>query len=171
MSVARNVRSLFFWHGTLVGSAEGKVEYTFDGHAQSTFLRNRIGFCLLHGQSAAGRPWLLEMTSGEKVKGRFPEFIAPHQPAKDLRAVAHEFMNGRWAYVRFEGDIFEMEDQRNWTDASFKTYCTPLELAYPVEVKKGTQIRQKITLHLEGDIPKNVPATPEYRNVILSASQ
>lgn len=25
----------------------------------------------------------------------------------------------------FEGDVFEMEDQRNWTDASYKTYCTP----------------------------------------------
>jgi hypothetical protein len=24
----------------------------------------------------------------------------------------------------YTGDIFEMEDQRNWTDASFKTFCT-----------------------------------------------
>ena len=25
--------------------------------------------------------------------------------------------------IRFEGEVFEMEDQRNWTDASFKTYA------------------------------------------------
>ena len=40
------------------------------------------------------------------------------------------------AELAFEGDIFEMEDQRNWTDASFKTYCTPLarntENCYPL---------------------------------------
>ncbi len=28
-----------------------------------------------------------------------------------------------------EGDTYEMEDQRNWTDASYKTYVRPL--AYP----------------------------------------
>ena len=31
----------------------------------------------------------------------------------------------------FEGDLFEMEDQRNWTDASFKTYCTPAGARLP----------------------------------------
>ena len=39
-----------------------------------------------------------------------------------------------------EGDSFEMEDQRNWTDASFKVYGTPLKNLSPVEVKTGTKI-------------------------------
>ena len=45
-----------------------------------------------------------------------------------------------------------MEDQRNWTDASFKTYCTPLEIPYPVELDKGAKISQKITISLDGDL-------------------
>jgi hypothetical protein len=52
-----------------------------------------------------------------------------------------------------EGDIFEMEDQRNWSDLSYKTYCTPLALPFPVTLEAGTKIRQKITLRLLGNPP------------------
>ena len=44
-----------------------------------------------------------------------------------------------------------MEDQRNWTDASFNIFCTPLRLPYPVEVQAGTQIEQTVTLNLLGE--------------------
>ena len=37
----------------------------------------------------------------------------------------------RWRHSLDTGDVFEMEDQRNWTDASFKTYCTPLRQPFP----------------------------------------
>jgi hypothetical protein len=49
-----------------------------------------------------------------------------------------------------EGETFETEDQRNWSDASFKTYGTPLHLPYPVEVKEGTRISQSVTVTLFG---------------------
>ena len=42
-----------------------------------------------------------------------------------------------------------MEDQRNWTDASFKTYSTPLREPSPVEVKAGTKISQNFSLTLK----------------------
>jgi hypothetical protein len=148
----------FLWHGTIQGSVNGEIEYTFDGIARSTFQRNRIGFCVLHSPSAAGKPWVIENIRGEKAKGHFPDFISPHQPAKEIREIAHELAPGLWAHVRMEGDTFEMEDQRNWTDASFKTYCTPLELTYPVRVQSGTKVLQKITIRLEGAVPK--PETP-----------
>ena len=37
----------------------------------------------------------------------------------------------------FEGDLFEAEDQRNWTDGSFKTYSTPLASGYPLHARPG----------------------------------
>jgi hypothetical protein len=37
-----------------------------------------------------------------------------------------------------------MEDQRNWTDGSFKTYSTPLILGYPHQARKGQTIRQRV---------------------------
>ncbi|HXI17040.1 MAG TPA: hypothetical protein VNM48_11775, partial [Chloroflexota bacterium] len=42
--------------------------------------------------------------------------------------------------------------QRNWTDASYKTYCTPLRDPYPVEVKAGTKIKQTLAIQLTGDL-------------------
>lgn len=143
----------FRWIGSIVGSNRGEIEFTFDGEAHSTFRRNRIGFCVLHGPSVAGQPWLLETVDGKKSEGRFPKFISPHQPAKNLRAITHDVSPGLRARVEFEGEIFEMEDQRNWTDASFKTYCTPLEIPYPVEIPKKTKVSQKIRISLLGDIP------------------
>lgn len=44
---------------------------------------------------------------------------------------------------QFSGDLFELEDQRNWGDASFKAYCTPLRLGFPRSMKSGTLVRQE----------------------------
>ncbi|MCW5982314.1 MAG: hypothetical protein KIT09_29780 [Bryobacteraceae bacterium] len=141
----------FGWKGSIAGDSSGVVRFTFDGEARSTFLRNRIGFCVLHPiAECAGRPCAVEKVDGSKEDGRFPDDISPHQPFVDVRAISHEVEPGVMAEVRFEGDTFEMEDQRNWTDASYKTYCTPLRLPFPVEVKAGTRVSQAVTVKLTG---------------------
>jgi len=141
------------WKGTITGTAGGVVEFAFDGEAHSAFKRNRIGFCVLHGPGAAGAPWEIETADEKTSEGQFPKSISPHQPAKNLRIVTHEVASGIRARVAFVGEVFEMEDQRNWTDASFKTYCTPLEIPWPVQLAKGDKISQKIRISLEGDVP------------------
>ncbi|MBC8235458.1 hypothetical protein H8E77_38415 [bacterium] len=144
----------FFWHATVTGGSQGTITFTMDGIARSTFLRNRIGFCVLHPiRECAGQPCIIEKVDGTMERGVFPYYISPHQPFMDIRAISHEVVPGLSAEVRFEGEVFEMEDQRNWTDASFKTYCTPLELPFPAEIKEGTTITQSVTLTLEGEIP------------------
>jgi len=155
----------FRWKGSISGSDKGEIEFAFDGEAHSTFKRNRIGFCVLHGPSAAGQPWLLKTDDGKESKGKFPKFISAHQPAKNLRSITHEVATGIHARVDFEGEVFEMEDQRNWTDASFKTYCTPLEIPYPVEIPKGTKISQKIRISLDGKFADEA-ASPTDRAVL-----
>jgi hypothetical protein len=52
--------------------------------------------------------------------------------------------------IAFEGDVFETEDQRNWSDSSYKTYSTPLELPFPALVKKGDRVKQRVTIQLTG---------------------
>ena len=74
---------------------------------------------------------------GSTTETEFPRLIAPQNPFKELAGLSHEVAPGVWADWRFEGDVFETEDQRNWTDASFKTFCTPLRLPFPVEVPAG----------------------------------
>lgn len=160
----------FRWKGSISGSDQGVVEFTFDGEAHSTFQRNRIGFCVLHGPSVAGQPWKIMTVDGKTSTGHFPKFISPHQPAKNLRAITHEVAPGIRARVEFEGDVFEMEDQRNWTDASFKTYCTPLGLPYPVEVPQGTKISQKIRISLTGDLAA-IPSSAERTVLTLTDKQ
>ena len=157
----------FVWKGKIVGEANGRVVFVFDGEARSAFLKNRIGFCVLHGPSAAGRRWIIEDTQGTKSPGRFPKFISPHQPAKNIRAISHELSADVWAHVRCEGDVFEMEDQRNWTDASFKTYCTPLEIPYPARIEKGTKILHRVEVSLEGDVSQFLAAPKPAAHVTL----
>ena len=143
----------FVWRGHITGESTGRVRFSFDSEAKTTFERNRIGFCVLHPMSCAGAPCEVEHTDGRVTEARFPVAISPHQPFENVRAIRHEVKEGLWAEVQMEGDTFEMEDQRNWTDASFKTYCTPLANPFPVRVEKGTKIEQHITVKLRGPLP------------------
>ncbi len=60
-----------------------------------------------------------------------------------------------------EGEVFEMEDQRNWTDASFKTYCRPLALPIPYRLEPSTPVRQT-------DSPKPTPDKhPGFRGGLI----
>jgi hypothetical protein len=52
-------------------------------------------------------------------------------------------------HMRFDGDFFELEDQRNWGDATFKTYCTPLRLGFPRTVRSGTTIRNCVEVRFD----------------------
>jgi hypothetical protein len=141
----------FVWRGVIEGRAEGKVTYVMQGEARSPFERNRIGFCVLHPDHFAGLPVEVDTSEGT-VKGMFPERIAPHQPYVGIRRMRHGAPNapGIEVEIAFEGDLFEMEDQRNWTDASYKTYCTPLSEPFPVIVGKGDTVEQRVMIRVDG---------------------
>lgn len=135
----------FVWEGSIIGSDDGTIECLMDGQARSPFWRNRIGWCVLHPMDLAGRP--VEIRSdGQWLPGEFPLLIAPHQPFLDIEQMRHRTTNGGVVTVAFDGDLFETEDQRNWTDASYKTYSTPLRLPYPVQLQTGDRVRQSVTL-------------------------
>ncbi|MCC6169508.1 MAG: hypothetical protein IT329_19975 [Caldilineaceae bacterium] len=151
----------FGWHGAIRGSAGGDLDYSMDGAAQTSFWRNRIGICVLHPASCAGNACIVEQVNGTQQRGRFPLLISPHQPFLEMRAIRHYLNNGQEGgpsvEARFEGDAFEMEDQRNWTDASYKTYSTPLRIPYPVEVHPGDKVQQAVQLRLH-----DLPLTQSY---------
>ena len=52
-----------------------------------------------------------------------------------------------------EGDAFEMEDQRNWSDASYKTYVRPLRRPWPYSLPKGQKFTQAVRLQVSGTLP------------------
>lgn len=161
----------FAWQGAIAGEADGSVSFTFKGVARSTFLRQRIGLCVLHPvKECVGKTCFVEKPDGRVEECRFPSTISPHQPFGDVRALTWEVLPGLSAYVRCEGDVFETEDQRNWTDGSFKTYCTPLALPRPVEVAAGTAVEQSVALRLEGSVPAEAALPPEAGPVLLSVA-
>ncbi len=158
----------FEWEGSLVGAEDGSVTFSMDGEALTDFRSNRIGFCVLHPASAAGVEVRIQHTDNSIEEGSLPELITPHQPFFDIRGITHKVSSEaepeRWLETRFAGDVFEMEDQRNWTDASFKTYSTPLALPYPVLITAGTKIQQSVSIRPVPPLPEPLRGVARFVN-------
>jgi len=144
------------------GRSDNSVTFSFEGKAKKTFEKNRIGFCILHPvETCAGIPCKIIHPGGIEEILSFPVEIDPYQPFRNVCAMEW-MLSGLHCRIDLEGDVFETEDQRNWTDASYKTYCTPLEYPHPVTIKSGDTVRQKITLMVSGNIEE-----PEKADTIL----
>ena len=138
------------FHGTFhvrlstPATLEAEVTFTFRRAAQV----NRAGFTLLHPiRGVAGQPVTLLHPDGSTTVTAFPALISPAQPARNLAGLEHS-VHGIALRITLSGEVFEMEDQRNWSDASFKTYCRPLALPFPFAVAEGEVIHQRVTLAL-----------------------
>jgi hypothetical protein len=149
-ALARDERQSFRYEARIEGTADGRLDFVANGRAETDFLTNRTGFVVLHPCEVAGRPVTIEHADGSVENGRFPEEIDPLQPMLNLRKLTHEVTPGLRVSCRMEGDVYEMEDQRNWTDASYKTYVRPLALPWPYTLAKGEELAQAVRLTLKG---------------------
>jgi hypothetical protein len=137
------------------GKADGSLEFIGVATPTTDFLTARTGFVVLHPlKGVAGHALEVEHTDGTVEKSKFPEHVNPIQPFLLIRSLTHEVLPGLKATVRMEGDAWEMEDHRNWSDASFKTYVRPLALPWPYTLKAGESVKQSVTLQLSGKAPK-----------------
>jgi hypothetical protein len=153
----------FAWHGTITGARTGRIEYVFDGCAKSAFPFGRIGLCVHHPwRETAGARFTARTPDGE-IEGAFPDLIGPQSfdgkayaplfPSFDHLEV--ELTDGGRLVLDFEGDLWETEDHRNWTDANFKTYSTPISLGPPPPLEPGQALRQRLVV-----TPLDVSAGP-----------
>ncbi len=141
------------------GDAGGLV-FEVEAVPETDFLTNRTGFVVLHPiAGVAGTPVEITHTDGDVEKSRFPGHLSPWCPFTDIRAITHEVHPGLRVTCRMEGDAYEMEDQRNWTDASFKTYIRPLAKPWPYRLPAGKPVRQAVALELSGRVPAGTPAS------------
>lgn len=137
----------YFASVEIIGQSDDTISFHFIGTADCDFLRNRIGICVHHPiQECVGQSVDIIQEDGSSLLSVFPQLIAPHQPFKNIQQLIWKTPKAVQARLAFEGDIFETEDQRNWTDNSFKTYSTPLGIPFPVAVKKGDRVEQKVVL-------------------------
>jgi hypothetical protein len=147
------------YRATITGRADGSLRFEAEGRAVTDFLTNRVGFIVLHPlDGVAGAPVEVTHTDGQVELARFPRLISPAQPLFDIRALAHEVVPGVRATCTMAGDAYEMEDQRNWTDASYKTYIRPLSKPKPYTLRAGEPIRHSVSLTFSG--APRAPAAP-----------
>ena len=114
-----------------------------DLESEHEFATNRTGLVVLHPPQLAGEALRVTHADGSAEESSFPAAISPHQPVLDIAELAW-LHDGIEVAVAFEGDVFEMEDQRNWSDASYKTYSRPLELPFPYAIAAGERVRQSV---------------------------
>ncbi len=160
----------FKWYVQISGSVDHTIIFSIKGEALAKIRKNRTGFCVLHPiKECAGQACQILDSNGDWKEAVFPQLISPQQPFLDVRAMRWTVESQGAALLSFEGDVFETEDQRNWTDDSYKTYCTPLSLPFPVALERGDQVHQKITLAF--DPLKTEASIPTARTVVLSPAK
>jgi hypothetical protein len=100
---------------------------------------------------------------------RFPRRIAPqraHQgvlqglfPPADRLSLRRP--DGMIVHVESEGQLLEVEDQRNWTDPTFKIYSGSLRDPLPRHIGAGSVVRQSVRIAVT-DLPSRpVPVAQE----------
>jgi len=152
----------------LVLDPAGELTYRAELTARTAFAYNRMGICVLHrGEDSAGRAYRARGTDGE-ISGQLPRLIAP----QDVRGGQNQPLFPAFEELELDlgdvrtrltctGDRFETEDQRNWTDASFKTYSTPSGLGLPLAIGAGDVLRQQVTVTCTGRPRPRVQAPAE----------
>ena len=138
---------------SFVGAADGTIRCSMDGLTRDEFRYYRIGFCVLHpARSGAGARYRAAGKAGP-FGGRLPTLIEPpriengaYQPLVPAYSTLElEQTDGLDVRFDFEGDLFEMEDERSWTDASFKTFCPPYAAGI-LSAVEGSKIHQQIQI-------------------------
>ena len=137
--------SVLRYRARIEGRADGALRFAAEAVPEGDFETNRCGFVVLHPAAAAGAAVTVEHCDGSREATAFPELIDPWRPFLSIREITHR-AGGLEVTCRLEGEEFEMEDQRNWSDASFKTYGRPLELPWPFVLPAGVPIAQSVAV-------------------------
>ena len=146
-ALCRTLDGNLAWHAEYTGAPDGTIRCVGTAKTDKDFLTCRTGFVILHPLSGVvGNLMKIEHVDGSTEQATIPEQILSDQPFLLVRAMTHEPMPGVTAQIRMEGDSWETEDHRNWTDASFKTYCRPLVLPYPYTIPAGGEVKHTATL-------------------------
>jgi len=138
----------FVWEGR-ASLNEDALEIVWIGISARSFRARRTGMCLLHPQELRGVSCRVVHSNGKVETGSFPQYIEPSQIFSEIQEIEYQVDNLNLS-IGFQGEVFEMEDQRNWTDASFKTYCRPQAWPQPFQVTCNDKIRHAVRLSFDG---------------------
>ena len=144
------------WHGerfevdghvAFEGDRTGLIEARFTAHVEAETVVQRIGLIVLHPASVAGRPFEATHEIGPTL-GEFPVLVTADRFMTEIRAMRWEPAADLRASLKFDGDLWETEDQRAWTDASFKSYSPPLSRPHPVTLATDVTLEAGIRMEV-----------------------
>jgi D-apionolactonase len=142
-------------HSMEQGSEEFRVEFNVVAQTKIELKTNRCGFVVLHPSSAAGVDLEIGHTDGSLEHTQFPKYISPGQVAFSIKRLKHTPVPGLQVDCQLSADLphdplgkFEMEDQRNWSDASFKTYVASLLDPWPYALQPGKTYSQEVKIQV-----------------------
>lgn len=144
----------FEWRGTLTGSPSGLV-YRCDCRARKRFSTNRTGLCVLIPAEFAGADVLNTHANAAPEVVHLEEYVVPKEPLRDVRALDYG-----GARVTFQGDAFEAEDQRNWSDNSYKAYPLRGRRAGPYLLEAGETFTHEVAIEPSPIEPERTRRTP-----------
>lgn len=121
------------------------LSYRYALTPRTDLTTNRAGLNAMLPRTVSGLDGLITTPDDAGRPFRFPHLISPYQPAFDIRSL-ELCIEGIRVRLDLLGDVFEMEDQRNWTDSSFKIYSRPLALPFPYVVRARETIEQAVTV-------------------------
>jgi hypothetical protein len=163
-------RTTAVWHLHATGTAAGTLEADLEWRATATFACNRIGLCVHHPTATwAGAGWSTRLDGAEDA-GRLDALVLPqplvdgrHLPAVGPFALLRLERESTWTSLSSPDGPLELEDQRNWGDASYKSYPSPIPSA-PRLVREGETGRSGVRLAAGVDERPAPPAAAALRD-------
>lgn len=166
-AVARSEGAALPWRARIEGRPD-RLSFHAEARPDAGVLTGRTGFVVLQPlHFIAGRRVEVRHVDGRATRGRFPDLIDPEAPFTDMAAMAYEAAPGLRVAVAMDGDAWEMEDHRNWLDASLKTYVRPLRLPSPYVLAAGSVHVQSVTLSILAAPRRRARAAPAESRIVL----
>ena len=133
----------------LLSIGNNSIKLNATGIFLTDFWTNRIGFnLLLPLEGVVGQK--VDITKSDRVSelSKFPFNILPNQPMVKFNNLSYQMFDSLNLNIKFNGIHFEMEDQRNWGDASYKIYSGSLLDPFPYKEKNNSQFHREIEISL-----------------------
>jgi len=139
------------------GDPDGGLHFRAQAMPSHDLWSNRCGWVLLHPMSAAGCAVQVQHVDGRTSVSSLPNEVPAWPPFTAVRAVRHEYAPGHWAQAQLFGEDYELEDQRNNADASFKTYSRSNLMPRPYVLRQGQPWTREVHLCLLDPPPGAAP--------------
>jgi len=137
----------------IAGHADGSLHLQAEATPTHDLLTNRCGWTVLYPLSLQGRPIEALHVDGRSSRSTLPVEVPAWPPMTAVQTLRHEYAPGCWAEAVVPGEDYELEDQRNNADASFKLYSRSNFMPRPYLLHKGQTRVRDVHLRLLGEAP------------------